>query len=50
MDEPVPPTPRLPYSPPRLRVYGRVREMTLTSGATVGPNDMGGGKDKTGFS
>jgi hypothetical protein len=40
---------RAPYAPPRLKVYGSLREMTLKNGGTQGMNDGGAGPDKTGF-
>lgn len=40
---------KTPYRPPKLIVYGDVREITKNVGGTVGANDGGGGKDKTGF-
>jgi hypothetical protein len=40
---------RLPYAPPRVTVYGTVRELTLKNGGTTGKNDGGSGPDKTGF-
>jgi hypothetical protein len=42
-------SPRAPYAPPRLKRYGSVRELTLANGGTLGKNDGGNGKDKTGF-
>jgi hypothetical protein len=41
--------PKKPYNTPRLSTYGQVREITKTTGGTVGMNDGGSGKDKTGF-
>ncbi len=43
-----PPQPRKPYSTPRLVQYGDIREITRNLGGTLGMNDGGGGKDKTG--
>ena len=40
---------RLPYTPPRLVVYGDLRQLTLRDGGTTGMNDGGAGPDKTGF-
>jgi hypothetical protein len=40
---------RAPYAPPRLRVYGSLRDLTLKNGGTQGKNDGGAGNDKTGF-
>ena len=40
---------RQPYAPPRLEVYGSLRELTLKNGGITGKNDGGGGPDKTGF-
>ena len=37
------------YHPPQLIVYGDIRELTQVLGGTVGKNDGGGGKDKTGL-
>lgn len=42
-------TPLLPYTPPTLKVYGNLRELTLRNGGMLGMNDGGGGPDKTGF-
>ena len=36
-----------PYSVPRLRVYGDIREITKAMGGTTGMNDGGAGPDKT---
>ncbi len=41
--------PRKPYSSPELSDYGHIREITKLTGGTVGMNDGGAGKDKTGF-
>ena len=41
--------PRQPYQPPRLTVYGSLRDLTLKNGGTAGMNDGGAGPDKTGF-
>jgi len=43
------PAPLLPYAPPRLKLYGALRELTLKNGGTKGKNDGGNGVDKTGF-
>jgi hypothetical protein len=43
------PSVRAPYAPPRLRVYGALRDLTLKNGGTTGKNDGGAGADKTGF-
>lgn len=43
------PQPKRPYAPPRLTVYGGLRELTLRDGGTMGMSDAGAGKDKTGF-
>ena len=40
--------PRKPYTSPRLVEYGDIREITRALGGTLGMNDGGGGKDKTG--
>ena len=32
MDKPVKPEPKKPYSPPKVTVYGTVRELTLHQG------------------
>jgi hypothetical protein len=40
---------RRPYTPPRLMVYGSLRELTLKNGGTMGMNDGGAGPDKTQF-
>ncbi|HEU4558091.1 MAG TPA: lasso RiPP family leader peptide-containing protein [Longimicrobium sp.] len=49
MSDQAPTRPRLPYAPPRLVVYGTVRDLTLRNGGTAGMNDGGGGNDKTSF-
>ena len=36
------------YSTPKLIHYGNIREITKALGGTLGMNDGGGGKDKTG--
>jgi hypothetical protein len=41
--------PKKPYQPPQLVKYGTIRDLTQVMGGTIGNNDMGGGKDKTGF-
>ena len=41
--------PKKPYQSPELRIYGDLTKITSVTGGTVGANDMGGGKDKTGF-
>lgn len=41
-------SPRKPYSTPELVQYGNIREITKNLGGTMGANDGGGGKDKTG--
>jgi hypothetical protein len=38
MDKPVKPEPKKPYSPPKVTVYGTVRELTLHQG-TRGKRD-----------
>ena len=40
---------RKPYAAPKLVHYGNIREITRAVGGTVGKNDGGAGKDKTGF-
>lgn len=40
--------PRKPYTSPRLVDYGDIREITRATGGTLGMNDGGAGKDKTG--
>lgn len=40
MNEPMNPAPRKPYAPPRLTVYGDLRQVTLTS-LTQNKNDPG---------
>ena len=37
------------YRSPEFRVYGDLTSITLALGGTVGKNDGGAGKDKTGF-
>ena len=37
------------YAPPRLQIYGSLRELTLKDGGTMGMNDGGAGPDKTAF-
>ena len=37
-----------PYAAPKLVHYGNIREITRAVGGTVGKNDGGSGKDKTG--
>ena len=32
MDKPVKPEPKKPYTPPKVTVYGTVRELTLSQG------------------
>lgn len=49
MEHEAQPAPRLPYSAPRVVVYGGLRELTKRDGGTMGKNDGGDGKDKTGF-
>ena len=50
MPHPHPPRPAPEaYAPPRLKVYGCLRELTLRNGGTKGMNDGGAGNDKTGF-
>ena len=36
------------YQKPRLIAYGDIREITKVTGGTLGMNDGGSGKDKTG--
>jgi len=43
----VDPSPADSYAPPRLLLYGKLRDFTLTTG-TRGKNDMNGSR-KTGF-
>lgn len=40
--------PRKPYTTPELVHYGNIREITQATGGTLGMNDGGAGKDKTG--
>ena len=40
-------TPKLPYTPPKLKQYGDIRELTLGTGATL-PTDPGGISSVTG--
>jgi hypothetical protein len=40
--------PGKPYTSPRLVDYGDIREITRATGGTLGMNDGGAGKDKTG--
>lgn len=40
---------RQPCAPPRLKVYGSLRELTLKNGGTMGMNDGGAGPDETAF-
>jgi hypothetical protein len=40
--------PRKPYTTPELLHYGNIREITRNLGGTMGKNDGGAGKDKTG--
>lgn len=37
-----------PYAAPMLVHYGNIREITRATGGTMGKNDGGAGKDKTG--
>ena len=32
MDQPVKPEPKKPYTPPKVTIYGTVRELTLSQG------------------
>jgi hypothetical protein len=49
MDKPVKPEPKKPYSPPKVTVYGTVRDLTLAKGFH-GSKDGGLiGKNKTGI-
>ena len=41
--------PAKPYAAPKLVHYGNIREITKAVGGTLGKNDGGSGKDKTGF-
>ncbi len=41
--------PKKPYNAPQLSSYGNIRDITRNVGGTVGMNDGGAGKDKTGF-
>lgn len=38
-----------PYGKPDVVMLGNLAALTRVAGGTVGGNDMGGGKDKTGF-
>jgi hypothetical protein len=38
-----------PYAKPDVVMLGNLAALTRVAGGTVGGNDMGGGKDKTGF-
>jgi len=38
-----------PYTKPEVVMLGNLAALTKVTGGTVGGNDMGGGKDKTGF-
>jgi hypothetical protein len=38
-----------PYTKPDVVMLGNLAALTKTTGGTAGNNDMGGGKDKTGF-
>ncbi len=38
MDKPVKPAPKKPYTPPKITVYGTVRDLTLSQGRS-GRND-----------
>lgn len=38
-----------PYTRPEVVMLGNLAALTKVAGGTVGANDMGGGKDKTGF-
>lgn len=40
---------RKPYTKPDVVMLGDLAALTKVAGGTVGNNDMGGGKDKTGF-
>ena len=40
--------PKKNYTTPQLVQYGNIREITRALGGTVGMNDGGSGKDKTG--
>jgi hypothetical protein len=38
-----------PYTKPEVVMLGNLASLTKITGGTTGANDMGGGKDKTGF-
>jgi hypothetical protein len=38
MDKPAKPQPKKPYSPPKVTVYGTVRELTLSQGRNGKPD------------
>ncbi len=38
-----------PYTKPEVVMLGNLAALTKANGGTMGSNDMGGGKDKTGF-
>ena len=49
MDKPVKPEPKKPYTPPKVTVYGTVRELTLAKGFHGTKDNAIGVKNKTNF-
>jgi hypothetical protein len=47
MDKPVKPEPKKPYTPPKVTVYGTVRELTLHMGTKGSPDHPIGRQNRT---